>query len=84
MLGPLAIGERMDELVSDADLCRKRGWPPGTRLIGDEGRGPSIIEITAVGERAILAKLISHNGTPQTQYETTWTLRYRDWKEDTA
>ena len=68
--------------MSDADTCRRNGWLPGTRLVGDEGYGPTVIEITAVGERLILAKEISHNGGPpiSPRGEVTWTLVCRDWK----
>lgn len=65
---------------SPADLCRRLGWLPGTRLVGDEGFGPTVIEITAVGEEKILAKTLSHNGTPSTRGENSWVLRCRDWR----
>ena len=65
----------------DATLCRRNGWGPGTRLVGDEGYGPTVIEITAVGERNILAKRISHDGKPCQSYESNWTLDLRDWRE---
>ena len=67
--------------MTDADLCRSRGWGPGTRLVGDEGYGPTVIEITAIGERCLLAKLISHNGIPDPCWESLWTLTCRDWRE---
>jgi hypothetical protein len=66
---------------SDADVCRERGWGPGTYLVGDEGYGPTVIKITAVGERGILAKQISHNGKPSDGSESAWTLSCRDWKQ---
>jgi hypothetical protein len=62
-----------------ADVCRENGWPVGTRLIGDEGYGPSTIEITAIGERAILAKVIASPYGPN-EREGSWTLDCRDWK----
>jgi len=68
--------------MTDADLCRKREWPPGTRLIGDEGFGPTVIEITAVGETNVLAKKISHGGVADVDDEALWTLKYRDWKKN--
>lgn len=65
---------------NSADVCRKNGWGPGTRLVGDEGYGPTVIEITAVGESAILAKMISHNEHPPSwTHENTWTLQPREW-----
>lgn len=64
--------------MNDADICRKNGWGPGTRLAGDE----TVIEITAIGERYVLCKLISHEGeTAGHQIESTWTLSCRDWTE---
>jgi hypothetical protein len=66
---------------SDADVCRNNGWKVGTRLVGDEGYGPTVIELTAIGERNIMAKTISHNGKPEeSPLEGNWTLSCRDWK----
>jgi hypothetical protein len=68
--------------MNDAELCRKNGWGPGTYLAGDEGGDETVIKITAIGERAILCKLISHGGEPmQRKWEAIWTLEYRDWRE---
>lgn len=66
-----------------AVICRERGWTAGTRLVGDEGFGPTVIEITAIGERSILAKTISHDGKPLAfcHNETSWTLSCRDWRK---
>jgi hypothetical protein len=69
----------MSEHISDAELCRIFGWGPGTRLQGDEGYGMTVIEITAVGEEMILAKMISHNGVGEVRSESSWTLKCRDW-----
>lgn len=70
------------ERLNSAELCRKNGWKAGTRLVGDEGYGPDVIEITAVGEYNILAKAISYNGKPvDSPREQSWTLQMRDWKE---
>ena len=66
--------------MSDADTARTNGWTVGTRLVGDEGYGPTIIEITAIGEREVLAKRISHNGATVARRETLWTFSCRDWK----
>jgi hypothetical protein len=66
---------------SDAEECRQRGFEVGDRLVGDEGYGPTVIELTAVGERAILAKRISHAGKPCCLDETMWTLSCRDWEK---
>ena len=66
---------------SDADLCRRNGWGPGTRLIGDEGYGPTVIEITAIGEQRILAVEVSHDGgATRPRYERSWVLFCREWR----
>ena len=70
-----------DTTVSDAQLCRERGWTVGTRLAGDEGYGPTVIEITAIGEELILAKAITHRGEPLDLDEDVWTLCCRAWAE---
>ncbi len=67
--------------MNSAQMCRERGWTPGTRLVGDEGYGPTVIEITAMGEECILAKAISHNGQPLAGVEESWVLWRRDWRE---
>ena len=69
----------LNDMREPADICRENGWIPGTRLVGDEGYGPTVIEITAVGERSILAKTVSHNGQPSTVREGNWCLWCRDW-----
>jgi len=66
--------------MTPAETCRKNGWIPGTRLVGDEGYGPTVIEITAIGHYSILAVTISHDGKPGGRHESSWTLAYRDWK----
>ena len=67
--------------MNNAERCRQNGWSQGTRLVGDEGYGPTVIELTAIGERIVLAKMISHNGVETEPYEKVWTLQLRNWKE---
>jgi len=67
--------------MSDAQRCRRNGWLPGTWLAGDEGYGVTVIEITAVGERYILAKRVSHKGETVNRYESLWTLSCRKWRK---
>ena len=71
---------------SDAQECRERGFKVGDRLVGDEGHGPTVIEICYIGERRILAHAISHKGKPPryNQREGNWTLSGRDWELVTA
>lgn len=65
---------------NDADVCRQNNWGPGTRLVGDEGYGPTVIEIRYVGESKIFAKAISHNHKVVNWGESIWTLSCREWK----
>lgn len=75
----VAVSQRRGE--SAADCCRRNGWGPGTLLEGCEGYGTTRIVITAVGERAILARAISHRGEPSRgRHENSWTLSCRDWQ----
>lgn len=68
--------------MNDADLCRSRGWGPGTKLVGNEGYRPTVIEITAVGEEVILAKMISHDSRVNpAPWEKVWALSCREWTE---
>ena len=80
MTDDIKFSVHFGEREAPADACRRNGWGPGTRLVGDEGYGPTVIEITAVGERMILAKTISHDGKPQPGRENSWTLDCRDWR----
>jgi hypothetical protein len=64
--------------LSDADLCRRNGWTAGTRLVGDQGFGPTVIEITAVGKRRVMAKAVSGPGS-SFSWEQAWSLSDRDW-----
>jgi hypothetical protein len=65
---------------SEAETCRLNGWTVGTRLVGDEGYGPTVIEITAIGQQRILARGLSRRGEAVRESETTWTLACRAWK----
>jgi len=58
---------------TDAETCRLNGWDVGTVLVGDEGYGPTTIQITAIGEECILARTGSW-------CESTWTLTCREWE----
>lgn len=72
----------LNSRLSPTAICRANGWTVGTRLVGDEGYGPAVIEITAVGESSVLAKKISQNGDTSKGYgETSWALWCRDWIE---
>jgi len=61
-----------------AEICRLNGWTVGTKLVGNEGYGDSVIEITAIGEEKILAKWTTKKGLT---YEESTTLACREWNE---
>jgi len=63
---------------SNAELCRRNGWEPGTVVVGDEGYGPTRLLITGIGEKAILGRAL---GRPQA-HEKMWTLKMRDWRKE--
>lgn len=67
---------------SNAGYCRRMGHSVGTRLVGDEGYGPTVIELTAIGERSILAKDLSWRGEMRAYAsESMWSLDCRAWTE---
>lgn len=61
--------------------CKRNGWKAGTYLVGDQGYGPTVILITAVGNEGILARKISHNGKSSDDWERCWTLMHRKWRK---
>ena len=75
--------------MNSADLCRRNGWKPGTVIEGYEqwldGKKWDRIAITAVGEKAILAKTIATK-RPTKDWEVylgseqIWVLDTRDWR----
>lgn len=68
-------------IAGDALLCELNGWKVGDILIGNEGAGYTIIMITAIGERYILARELVSNGYVSNAEEGHWTLSCRDWKK---
>jgi hypothetical protein len=78
-LKSLGVTFRWADPISDAQKCRNSGWIVGTQLSGDEGYGPTVIEITAIGESHILAKTISQSGKSTNGAEQLWSLSCRDW-----
>ncbi len=69
---------------SSAAACRRKKWKVGDRLVGDGGTGPEVIELTAIGERLVIAKTISRRGSPVEDWESgehSLTLSCRDWKK---
>lgn len=70
--------QTLNNKLSPAEICRRNGWGPGTKIVGDEGYGPCTIEITAVGVYSILARCVEPHGS---EYEQMWHLDGRDWKK---
>lgn len=80
-----ALAEQALSGLSDAAICRAMGWDVGTRLIADEGYGPTILSITAIGETSILARSVDIRedwfGRHEYRHrENSWTLACRDWQ----
>jgi len=49
--------------VTTADRCRRNAWTPGTLLVGEDGGVTCAVRLTAVGEAAVLARLVAtHDG----------------------
>lgn len=72
---------RMNCGETSADFCRRMGWAPGQHLVGDEGYGPTVVVLTAIGESRILARVVLDNGKPDPRsFEGSWTLECRDWQ----
>ena len=63
-----------------AEVCRERGWGPGTLLAGDEGYGVTVIEIVCVHDRNIYARTVAHDGLACGGGESSWVLYCRDWQ----
>ena len=64
-----------------ADICRERGWSVGTCLAGDAGFGPTVIQITTLGDKVMLAKIVSHGCMSVVYHDAqAWSLSLRDWR----
>src|SRR5690606_37146391 len=77
---PTDRGRPMKRGSPERETCELNGWGVGTRLVGDEGYGPTVIRITAIGERMLLAvcETERHGGDCP---EASWTLTCREWSE---
>lgn len=60
---------------NDADLCRARGWKPGTKLLVTETDGEQEIQeihqITAIGLRKVLSTMIAYKDTKSKWFKIT-------------
>jgi hypothetical protein len=69
---------------TDRETCELNGWKVGTRLVGDEGYGPTVIRIVYMDDDTMIARQESHNGEPIGGKAAAWTLTCREWCEVTA
>lgn len=60
--------------VDGERLCALRGWGVGTVLVGDDGYGPTAIEIRYLSPSIMVARRESGE-------DSLWTLRARCWGE---
>lgn len=61
--------------------AEKHDWTVGTRLVGDAGYGPTIIQISALCDKVMLARIISHGCRTVGYHDAqAWTLSLRDWQ----
>lgn len=69
--------------MNDVEKCKRNGWTVGTRLVGDEGHGPEIIEITAISETMVIAKMVQsarYGTSEEIGHENVWSLDNRKWR----
>lgn len=65
--------------MTDADLCRARGWCVGDLLWGVECGRSAVIRLTAIGERLVLARAVERDGVDVDADEAHWSLSCREW-----
>lgn len=67
-----------------AAWCRRQGFGPGTRLVGEATSGAwrcrEVVEITAVGRGAVLATVVERHGRPVRDPEAVWSFAEREWE----
>lgn len=63
------------------DKKLKTDWPVGTRLVGDEGYGPTTIRLTYVSDQIILAVREETPDGRDVGHESLWSLTCRKWQE---
>jgi hypothetical protein len=73
--------------LSSAELCRQRDWVPGIRLTSVRPSGNRlvnvVIEVTAIGRRHILARLVAWDEQTVDQGdEFQWDLHNADWSNE--
>jgi hypothetical protein len=72
-------------MKTNASICKENGWVVGDVLEGTEffreGQETCQIQITAIGEKMILAKRVWSTSGNHTSDEGLWTLSHREWKK---
>lgn len=69
-------------MPSDYEICQKNGWDVGTRLVGDEGWGPDVIEIRYLSPSIVVCRLVlPHNPNHPKGSDAPWTLQCRNWQK---
>ncbi len=67
--------------MTDAEICQAKGFRVGDLIVGNEGYGDTVIQITAIGRDGILAVKLSHCDKHEVvDRESHWTLSCRDWR----
>ena len=65
---------------TDAETCRMNGWGPGTMIRGNCGTSWTTLKITAIGEEAILTRVVRFEGRKVKWAEEETSLAYREWR----
>jgi ATP-dependent Clp protease ATP-binding subunit ClpA len=65
--------------LSDAEICRRNNWTSGTILESIENGNRTVIQITAVGFEAILARELSCKGNLVREKERDCILNTQEW-----
>lgn len=58
--------------ATEAETARLNGWNIGTRLVGDEGYGPTEIVVTYIGDTMVVCRWPFG--------DSTTTFECRDWQ----
>jgi len=77
----IEIKRTSEARCSSAEICRRNGWTPGTRLLGPRNgeRRTIALQITAVGVTHVLGQEILEDASRSA--EGQWDLTCRDWVE---
>lgn len=71
---------------AESAICLERGWKVGTLIVGDEGYGPTIIQITKL--TPFTARCLAHTVDGELRRcgdgPSNWVLWCRDWQTFTG